>query len=82
MLTEPSKLNVLRDQQNGNIPSIQDHIPPSESNHTSSIDTTSTPFANSSNLRNGSVSVENGTTRGFEAYETLSSESNNLEGEL
>ena len=82
MLAEPSKLNVLRNQQNGNVPHIDDDIPSSESNHTSSIDTYATPFANSSNLRNGSVTLENGTTRGFEAYETLSSESNDLEGEL
>ena len=82
MLAEPSKLNVLRNQQNGNVPYIDDHIPSSESNHTSSVDTYSTSIANSSNLRNGSVPVENGTTRGFEAYETLSSESHDLEGEL
>ena len=71
MFTEPSKLNVHRDQQNGNIPYVQDHTNSSESNHTSSIDTNSTTLVNSSSLRNGGVSVNNGTTDGFEAYETL-----------
>ena len=82
MLTEPSKLNVLRDQQNGNIPYIQDHIPSSESNHTSSIDTNSTTLVNSYNLRNGGVYVNNGTTDGFEAYETLVRDSNTLGGDF
>ena len=74
-------MDVLRNQQNGNVPYIDDYITSSESDHTSRIDTNSATFVNSSNLRNGSVSVENGTTRGFEAYETLRRESNDLEGD-
>jgi len=77
---EPSKLDILRDQQNGNIPYIQDHIHSSESNNTSSIDMNSTTLVNSSSLRNAGVSVNNGTTDGFETYETLVVESSTLEG--
>ena len=36
---------------------------------------------NSSSLRNAGVSVNNGTTDGFEAYETLVLESSTLEGD-
>ena len=36
---------------------------------------------NSSSLRNGGVSVNNGTTDGFETYETLVVESSTLEGD-
>ena len=82
MFIEPLKLNVHRDQQNGNIPHVQDHINSSESNHTSSIDTNSTTLVNSSSLRNDGVSVNNGTTDGFEAYRTLVQESNSLEGDF
>ena len=77
---ESSKLDALRNQQNGSIPFIIEHNSSSQNIDSSSIDTNSTTVVDSSTLKNESPPRNNISGNALETYETFGIESDNLEG--
>ena len=70
----------MRNQQNGNIPYVIQHVPSSQNIDSSSIDMNSTTVIDSSTLKNGSPPRNNRSANTLETYETFGIESDNLEG--